>query len=167
MDPNNGDFVLWESGAIIDYLVDTYDKEHKLAPADAKERYQAKQWLFFQVSGQGPYFGQAAWFHFFHSEKLPSARERYLKEISRVTKVLDAALKGKDYLVANRITYADLAFITWYGLAPRVDVDGTGYWAKTLEETPNFKAWLDRLNDRPTVKKINEQRAKAAAPPKQ
>jgi len=60
-DPNT-DITLWESGAILQYLVATYDKDHKISfEKGTKESYLADQWLFFQVSGQGPYYGQAAW----------------------------------------------------------------------------------------------------------
>jgi glutathione S-transferase len=76
-DPNT-DLTIWESGAIIvspdnawfikhlltaiiqEYLVDKYDKEHKLSyPAGTNEYWLTKQWLYFQMSGQGPYYGQA------------------------------------------------------------------------------------------------------------
>ena len=52
IDHQNGDFVVWESDAIILYLIDKYDPEHKLSVTDEKERYQLIQWLFFQASGQ-------------------------------------------------------------------------------------------------------------------
>lgn len=56
-DPNTG-ITLWESGAIIEYLVEIYDKQHNISFAPgSKEYYEAKQWLYYQVSGQGPYFG--------------------------------------------------------------------------------------------------------------
>jgi len=59
-DPNR-DLTLWESGAIIEYLIEVYDKKQKLSfPAGSNEAYLAKQWLYFQVSGQGPYFGQVS-----------------------------------------------------------------------------------------------------------
>ena len=57
---------------------------------------------------EGPYFGQAAWFLNFHHEQLPSAQERYLKEIERVTEVLDGWLSKHKYLVGDKATYADL-----------------------------------------------------------
>jgi glutathione S-transferase len=58
-DPNKG-ITLWESGAIVEYLIAEYDHDHKLSfPARTVEDYHAKQWLYFQVSGQGPYYGQA------------------------------------------------------------------------------------------------------------
>ena len=52
VDHQNGDFVIWESSAIVLYLVDKYDPEHKLSVMDEKEKYQLIQWLFFQASGQ-------------------------------------------------------------------------------------------------------------------
>jgi glutathione S-transferase len=54
-DPNT-DLTLWESGAIIEYLIEVYDKDHKMSFAPgSNDSFLAKQWLFFQVSGQGPY----------------------------------------------------------------------------------------------------------------
>ncbi len=82
-DPNTN-IVLWESGAIIEYLIETYDKEGKVSSSKSPEKFQEKQYLMYQMSGQGPYFGQAAWFANYHHEKIPSAIERYQKEIRRV-----------------------------------------------------------------------------------
>ena len=59
VDPNTG-MTLWESGAIIEYLVDQYDKENKFSFCQDPERYYFKQWLFFQTTGHGPYIGQLA-----------------------------------------------------------------------------------------------------------
>lgn len=55
IDPNNGDFTIWESGAIIEYLIDTYDQAGKISHPSGNEKYLEKQWLHFQMSGQGPY----------------------------------------------------------------------------------------------------------------
>ena len=60
-----------------------------------------------------PYFGQSAWFQKFHSEKVPSAVERYNNEIKRVFGVLDSVLSKQKYLVGNKVTIADLLFIPW------------------------------------------------------
>ena len=78
-DPNTG-LKLFESGAIIEYLIEQYDKSNKLSYNEIKEKYLTKCWLHFQMSGQGPYFGQKAWFTMFHAEKTPichrAVRER-------------------------------------------------------------------------------------------
>jgi len=66
-----------------------------------------------QVSGQGPYYGQSIWFERYHQEKLPSALERYTKEVARVTGVLETHLSqqpaGQDgpWLVGGKMSYAD------------------------------------------------------------
>ena len=60
-----------------------------------------------------PYFGQACWFQYYHSEKIPSAIERYSDEIRRVFGVLDSVLAKQKYLVGDKLTVADLAFIPW------------------------------------------------------
>lgn len=48
-----------ESDAILLYLVENYDKEHKLSVADVNEKFKLIQWLFFQASGQGCVFSSA------------------------------------------------------------------------------------------------------------
>ena len=53
IDHHNGDFAIWESNAIILYLVDKYDTQKKLTVTDEKDKYTLIQWLFFQASGQG------------------------------------------------------------------------------------------------------------------
>jgi len=58
-DPNH-DITLFETGAIVAYLIETYDKELRLTYDSVPEKYHLQQWSFFQASGQGPYFGQAA-----------------------------------------------------------------------------------------------------------
>ena len=60
-----------------------------------------------------PYFGQWSWFQNRHSEKIPSAIERYSNEIRRVFGVLDSVLAKQKYLVGDKVTVADLAFIPW------------------------------------------------------
>ena len=59
-DPNTG-LTIWESGAIVEYLIEQYDKDKKLHYDTLKERNLQRQYVAYQISGQGPYFGQAAW----------------------------------------------------------------------------------------------------------
>ncbi|MCJ1461490.1 glutathione S- transferase, nitrogen catabolite repression regulator [Pseudocyphellaria aurata] len=159
-DPNTG-IVLWESGAIIEYLIDQYDPSAKLSFTSFPEKYHAKQWLHFQMSGQGPYFGQAAWFTRSHPEKIPSAIERYRNEIRRVTMVLDHALQGKQYLVGDKCSYADLSFVVWSNMMPYLF--GDEKLPDFSGEYPSYHAWLERLNARPAVQKVLQIREAEAS----
>ena len=155
-DPNTG-ITLWESGAILEYLVETYDKEHKISfEAGSKDYFLAKQWLHFQMSGQGPYFGQAVWFTRYHPEKIESAKERYVKEIRRVSGVLDKFLTDKEYLVGAKFSYVDLAFIPWFGLVGMFDID-------LAKEVPHVDAWLNRQKARPAIAKAMKAREEVMA----
>ena len=93
---------MWESGAILEYLVDTYDKENKLDGENTKDKWLVKQFLMFQMSGQGPYFGQMFWYNVFEPESIPSAKKRYADQTDRVLMVLDKCLEGKEYLVGGK-----------------------------------------------------------------
>jgi len=163
VDHKNGDFTLWESCAILLYLVDKYDPEHKLSVSSESDKYIQTQWLFFQASGQGPYFGQAAWFANFHPEKIPSAIERYQNEIKRVWSVLESQLKTRDWLVGNKMTIADASFIPWNaamiaGLSKGTDFD----FAK---EYPSVSRWHEAMVNRPPIKATMERRAALLAAP--
>ena len=80
-------------------------------------------------------------------------------KVERLTRVLDTVLKDRTYLVGNKLTVADLAFITW-------DV----FTIPILKETPNdltkfthFMEWTDRVSQRASVKKILAEREKLLA----
>lgn len=157
-DPNTG-INLWESGAIVEYLVETYDKQNTISfAAGTPDYFYAKQWLHFQMSGQGPYFGQAVWFTRFHSEQLPSARERYVNEIRRVCGVLNRALEGREYLVGGKYSFADAAFVPWYGIVPLI----TGDAFDLAKDFPNLNAWLERVRARPAWVKTLKVKAEAS-----
>ncbi|CAL5867863.1 uncharacterized protein PFLUO_LOCUS2084 [Penicillium psychrofluorescens] len=160
-DPNTG-ITIWESGAILEYLVDTYDKQHTISfPAGSKEYYESKQWLYYQMSGQGPYFGQAVWFTIYHPEKLPSALERYVDEIRRVSGVLNRSLQNKEYLVGGKYSYVDAAFVPWFEVAAL-------FWSTEMDlekSFPHVNSWLNRIKARPAIAKTidDKEKAKAAA----
>lgn len=73
-DPNTG-AKLWESGAIIEYLLDVYDKENRLSYTSFPEKYDQNCWKHFQMSGQGPYYGQRSWF--LHVSQPPNSRTNF------------------------------------------------------------------------------------------
>jgi len=156
VDHTNKDFVLWESNAILTYLADRYDPARQFSASTEEDKYKQLQWLFFQASGQGPYFGQAAWFSWYHAEKVPSAVERYQNEIKRVLKVLDGELAQREWLVGGKYSIADLSFVTWtvFGttsLAP------PGY--DFAKEAPHAHAWLQKMLARPAIAKVTAEKA--------
>jgi glutathione S-transferase len=164
IDPNTN-ITLWESGAIAQYLIETYDQAQRISYQSSPEKYRCIQWLHFQTSGQGPYFGQAAWFQRFHAEKLPSAIERYVREIERVVSVMDAHLRaqGTDFLVGDKCTYADMAFVPWGLAVPFLTKGGESGVSLDLEARyPSYDAWMKRVCARDGVKKALEEKAKAA-----
>ncbi|OJD18235.1 hypothetical protein AJ78_01735 [Emergomyces pasteurianus Ep9510] len=156
-DPNNN-LTLWESGAIIHYLVEVYDKEKKLTYDAFNERHLLNQWLYFQVSGQGPYFGQAGWFTVLHHEKIPSAIERYQNQVRRVLGVLNIALEGRQWLVGDKCTYADLSFMPWNNRVNMLLETPPG--EDPLAPYPNVQAWQHRMEARDSWKKAMVVREK-------
>ncbi|TQS32295.1 hypothetical protein Golomagni_07394 [Golovinomyces magnicellulatus] len=104
------------------------------------------------MSGQGPYYGQAVWFHKFHAEQVPSAKARYLEQMERVWGVLDNVLKDKKYLVGNKLTYVDLSFVPWETTVHNF----LGEETKSIDAAtkyPHYWAWFQGLAARPSVKK--------------
>ncbi|KAI2864480.1 hypothetical protein CBS12448_2973 [Aspergillus niger] len=158
-DPNTG-ITLWESGAIVEYLIEEYDKDRRISfEPGSFEAHHARQFLHFQMSGQGPYYGQAVWFKRYHPERVQSAIDRYINEIRRVSKVLDGILSKQDWLVGNKLSFADLAFVSWQNGAKQMLSD-EGY---DESEFPYMAAWLERMNSRPVVRDLTEKQNKAMA----
>jgi GST-like protein len=115
LDPSGPDgkpFALFESGAILLYLA---DKTGQLIPQDAAGRYEAIQWVMFQMGGIGPMFGQLGFFHKFagkeYEDKRP--RDRYVAESKRLLGVLDQRLEGRDWILGDAYSIADIATFPW------------------------------------------------------
>ncbi|KAI9640844.1 glutathione S- transferase, nitrogen catabolite repression regulator [Ciborinia camelliae] len=157
-DPNTG-LTLWESGAIFQYVIELYDTEHRLSYEGMKERHLCSQWLHFQMSGQGPYYGQASWFQHLHPEKIPSAIDRYFNEINRVNGVLEGVLAKKEsqWLVGDKMTFADLAFMPWNF---RLSEVMSRSWDEVWEGLPNVRAWHERMASLPSWERCMDIRAR-------
>ncbi len=110
--PGGQPLALFESGAILIYLA---DKTGKLLPADPARRYQAIQWLMWQMGGLGPMFGQLGFFHKFagkdYEDKRP--RDRYVAESKRLLGVLNQHLAGRSWMMGDDYTVADIAIFPW------------------------------------------------------
>ncbi|MGH7844046.1 MAG: glutathione S-transferase family protein [Candidatus Binatia bacterium] len=138
--PGGKPFTLFESGAILIYLA---DKTGKLLSQEPRARYEAIQWLMFQMGGIGPIFGQAH--HFFGAqEKVPYAIDRFRKETLRLYAVMEKHLASHDFFV-NDYSIADIATYPWVGRYERHQVN--------LNDFPNVKRWFDAITARPAVQR--------------
>lgn len=110
--PNGKPQSLFESGAILIYLA---DKTGQLMPEDAADRYEAIQWLMFQVGGIGPMFGQLGFFTKFAGKDYEDKRPmtRYITEAKRLLGVLNQRLTGRTWIMGDRYTVADIAIFPW------------------------------------------------------
>jgi GST-like protein len=133
IDRDNGDYSLFESGAIMIYLA---EKAGKLLPADAKGRATVIQWLMFQMGGVGPMMGQANVFFRYFPEKIPPAIERYQNECRRLFEVLDTRLSNSEWL-ADEYSIADIANWCWVRTYEwsGISIDGLGNLARWMEAT--------------------------------
>jgi GST-like protein len=111
-DPGGRPLALFESGAILVYLA---EKTGRLLPTDPAARYQALQWLMFQMGGVGPMFGQLGFFHKFagkdYEDKRP--RDRYAAESRRLLGVLERQVSGRAWLLGDDYSIADIATWPW------------------------------------------------------
>ncbi|WP_299762587.1 glutathione S-transferase N-terminal domain-containing protein [Ramlibacter sp.] len=110
--PGGKPLALFESGAILVYLA---EKTGKLIPPDSAGRYEALQWVMFQMGGVGPMFGQLGFFHKFAGKDFEDKRprDRYVAESRRLLGVLDRHLEGRDWMVGNAYGIADIAIFPW------------------------------------------------------
>ncbi len=140
---------LFESGAILLYLA---EKTGKLIPADAAGRYETIQWVFFQMAGIGPMFGQVGYFHKFAGREIEDKRplERYQNESKRLLGVIETRLDGRQWIMGDEYTIADISMLGWvrnlvgfYGAGDLVEFD-------RLKRVPE---WLERGLARPAVQR--------------
>jgi GST-like protein len=139
--PDGRPIAMMESGAILVYLA---GKTGKLFPQADRAKYEALQWLMFQMGGVGPMFGQTHHFLRAAKEQVPYAIDRYMKETRRLYGVLNERLKDHDYL-ADGYSIADIATYPWVA---RYE------WHKTdLNDFPAVKRWFDAISARPAVQR--------------
>ncbi|HEY5713587.1 MAG TPA: glutathione S-transferase N-terminal domain-containing protein [Allosphingosinicella sp.] len=141
VDRGNGDFAVFESGAIMLYLA---ERAGRLIPADEKGRSLVVQWLMFQMGGLGPMMGQANVFTRYFPEHIQPAIDRYLRESRRLLEVLDRRLADHEYL-AGDYSIADIANFAWARIHewPGIDISGLD----------NLVRWMDAIAARPAVER--------------
>jgi GSH-dependent disulfide-bond oxidoreductase len=130
---------IFESGAILIYLA---EKSGQFLPTDPRGRFEAIQWLMWQMGGLGPMAGQNHHFAVYAPEKIPYAIDRYVNETNRLYGVLNKRLADRAY-VAGDYSIADMAAYPW--IVP---------WKRqgqNLEDFPHLKRWFDAIRARPAT----------------
>ena len=147
--PDGAPLGLFESGAILIYLA---EKTGRFLPADPAARYETIQWVFFQMAAIGPMFGQLGFFHKFAGREIEDKRprDRYANESRRLLGVLEQRLDGRQWIMGDEYTIADIATLGWvrnlvgfYEAGELVEYAGLA----------NVPAWLERGLARPAVQR--------------
>lgn len=148
----DGDDVIYESTAILTYLAAKYDVANTWIPASAYEQSLVQRY-FAQASGPlaaGPararliqLFGAN-----FDEEETITNAHAYLAG-------LEANLQGRDYLLGEAITFADVALYSYVARAPEGFV--------SLDAYPNIRGWLARIEAQDGFVEIPETGVPAAA----
>jgi GST-like protein len=142
--PQGQPYTVFESGAILMYLA---EKSGMLWPSDTAVRYEAIQWLMFQMGNVGPMFGQNGYFQGYCPEDVPLAKQRYHTICNQLYGVLDNRLASNEYIAGGEYSIADVATFPW--MLPkqqemhRIDI----------EKYPNVHRWIDLVAARPGVQR--------------
>ena len=141
----DGDFVLWESNAIVRYLA----AEHgagRLSPADAGDRAPAEMWMDWQQSTLRPAIRPLFVARARQADRQPDATaiEAARSRGEDALAILDEALADRDYVAGPRFTMGDIPagilVYRWYTMdIPR-------------QPHPNVEAWYLRLGERPAFR---------------
>lgn len=137
---------VFDSNAILLYLADKHDVLRGV-PAD---RGELLSWLMFVASGLGPYSGQAVHFRTVAAGKSDYASNRYAREAQRHYEVLDAHLKGREFVVGDAFSIVDIAAWGWIDRASMVHGDAK------LDGYDELARWFEAVNSRPSVGKARD-----------
>lgn len=135
---------VFESGAILMYLAEKYGR---LWPQTPRHKYEATQWLIWQMANQGPKFGENG--HFRRAAQKPEngdvryASRRFDDEVNRLYGVMNNRLYDRRYLAGEFYSIADIAAYPWAATWQRQGQD--------INEFSYVRRWLDELAERPAV----------------
>jgi len=136
VDNDKGNTV-FESGAILLYLAEKYDKF-----LNKNYYWEIVQWLFFQMSYVGPMLGQAHQYLFYNAGKSKFAEEKSKGYTKHVYQILDKRLSRREYIV-DEYSIADISIWPWTARFERHQIN--------LNEYPNVLRWYLEISNRTAV----------------
>jgi GSH-dependent disulfide-bond oxidoreductase len=164
--PGGKETRVFDSTAILLYLA---EKTGRFL-GKAEDRAELLSWLLFIGSGLGPFSGQSVHFQFAAPEGLDYARNRYRREAERHYQVLNDHLKGRNFIVGDTYTIADMSAWGWLDRASRVRKGAED----PLGPCPHLKGLFEAVDARPAAararavgkdhdfKQINDEETKRA-----
>jgi glutathione S-transferase len=143
----DGDFVLWESTAIIRYLA--CKKGGALLPTTAQGQAEVDRWLAWQLAHLGPAMSKVSFERIVKKVTGQGTPDEQAiaagsAEFAKLTAILESELEGREYL-AGGLTLADFALASHYSLAPMCGLDLAPY--------PRVSAWLARVLARDSMRR--------------
>lgn len=141
----DGDFTLWESNAIMQYLADKAGDE-KLLPKDPRRRAAVVRWQFWEQGHFNRAFGTLV-FDGVIRPRLnlgaanPALVAKAQADLLRFATVLEGHLAGRSYIAADHLTLADYSLPALETYRAVVDFD----W----QPFPRINAYFDRLRETP------------------
>jgi len=136
----NGLVVVFESGAILEYLA---DKAGRFLPKDQPGRAEVLSWAYWQVGGPGPFFGQLLAFAA-QTPRNDGAFAKFFGESQRLVRVLDGRLKDREW-IAGAYSIADIMNYPWFVALHERQPDA-------LDGAEHVKRWLVGMAARPAVR---------------
>ena len=146
--PGGKETRVFDSTAILIYLG---EKAGKFL-GSPEDRPELLSWLLFLASGLGPFSGQAVHFQHAAPEDLDYAVNRYRREAERHYQVLNDHLEGRNFIVGDTYTIADMSAWGWLDRASRV-LKGL---EDPLAEYPNLKRLLNTVDARPAASRARQ-----------
>ena len=134
---NDRKITVFESGAILLYLAEKYNKF-----LNKNYYWEIVQWLFFQMSYVGPMLGQAHQYLFYNAGKSKFAEEKFKGYTKHVYQILDERLSSREYIV-DEYSIADISIWPWIARFERHQIN--------LNEYTNVLRWYLEISNRTAV----------------
>jgi glutathione S-transferase len=144
----DGETAMFESGAILEYILDKYGAGRLSPPRDSALRGPFLQWVHFADSTAFAGLGNIAWHTMFRqdAQKVPEAISDYRMWAGAALDVLESALAGRDFVLGAEFSGADV--MLGYTL-----LVAKSFGVLSGDAHPNVEAYLRRLTARPALQK--------------